>query len=195
MTPKEKQIETFYPASVQEWRLWLQQHHDKKPSIWIVCYKKETGIPTITWSEAVDEALCFGWIDSTRRSVDSGSFIQFFTRRKPTSTWSRINKEKVDRLTAEGRMTPAGQEVIEKAKKNGSWELLDQVEDLAIPKEMEKEFKLHPGSKDFFLGLSRSVRKQMLHWVTMAKLPETKHKRIKEIVTHAAQQQRAPRFR
>ncbi len=147
--------ETFYAASREEWRQWLDKHHGTKPSVWLVYYKKDTGIPTVTYPEAVDEALCFGWIDSTKKSLGNDRYMQLFTKRKPNSVWSKINKGKIERLTSEGLMTPAGFDSIETAKKNGSWTILDQVEELVIPKDLEKAFKSHKGSKDFFVSLSR----------------------------------------
>src|SRR5215217_6747928 len=117
MIKKEKEIETFCPASKEEWRQWLEAHHRSSQAVWLVQYKKKAGKATITWSEAVDEALCFGWIDSIRKSVDSETFIQFFGPRKPNnSVWSAINKEKVERLITEGLMTPLGHASIERAK-------------------------------------------------------------------------------
>lgn len=137
---------------------------------------------TLNWSDAVDEALCFGWIDSTVRPIDDEKFMRSFTKRKPKGTWSKINKEKITRLIADGLMMPTGLECIEKAKQNGSWEILDEVEELIIPKDLELAFKKHPGSKTAFLNLSKSVRKAMLHRVAFAKRPETKEKRIAEIL-------------
>lgn len=174
-------LETFCPASITEWRQWLKENHNKKQSIWLICYKKSSDKPTLAWSDAVDEALCFGWIDSTRRPIDNECFKQFFGRRKPNSTWSRVNKEKVEKLIADGRMTEAGLAVIEVAKQNGSWTLLDQVEDLIIPDDLEVAFSKHAGSKGFFLSQSKSVRKMMLSWIVLAKRDETRQKRIDEI--------------
>jgi uncharacterized protein YdeI (YjbR/CyaY-like superfamily) len=176
---------TFYPTSPQAWRKWLARHHESEKSVWLICYKKNSGKPTISWSDAVDEALCFGWIDSTRKTIDDEKFIQFFTRRKPTSMWSKINKEKVKQLIEEGRMMPAGYDSIERAKKNGSWNILDAVEELVIPEDLESAFGAHAGSKDFFMGLSKSVRKMMLGWIEFAKRPETRQKRIAEIAESA----------
>ncbi|MCE3294407.1 MAG: hypothetical protein K0R65_121 [Crocinitomicaceae bacterium] len=193
---KEKEHEpgTFYPSSKQEWRKWLEKNHDKEQSVWLICYKMKSGVPTISWSDAVDEALCFGWIDSTRKTRDEDSFIQFFTRRKAKSNWSKINKDKVKRLIEEKKMMPAGYASIETAKENGSWNILDEVEELSIPDDLEKAFKNHPGSKDFFLSLSKSVRKMMLYWIVSAKRPETKEKRISEIVEAAGKKQKLKRF-
>jgi uncharacterized protein YdeI (YjbR/CyaY-like superfamily) len=117
---QEKDIETFYPTSQQAWRMWLQENHRSKQSVWLVCYKKKANIPTVMWSDAVDEAICFGWIDSKRITIDDDKFMQFFTKRKPNGTWSKVNKEKIKQLTDKGLMTEAGFECIEKAKQNGS---------------------------------------------------------------------------
>jgi uncharacterized protein YdeI (YjbR/CyaY-like superfamily) len=192
---QQKSIETFYPKNLQAWRQWLKKNHKSKQSIWLICYKKESGIPTISWSEAVDEALCFGWIDSTRKSIDSEKFMQFFGKRKVSSTWSKINKEKITKLIAEGRMTKAGLESIEAAKQNGSWEILDSVEDLTIPKDLAKAFKTKACSKEFFMSLSKSVRKSMLQWIILAKRPETREKRINELAELASQKQKPKQFR
>jgi uncharacterized protein YdeI (YjbR/CyaY-like superfamily) len=191
----KKDVDTFCPASRQAWRQWLRKNHQSKQSVWLLLYKKGSNGPIISWSEAVDEALCFGWVDSTRKPVDEEKFIQFFSRRKPTGTWSKINKEKVQRLIDQRLMAKAGLMSIETAKQNGSWKILDDVEKLKLPKDLAKEFKTQPGSKDFFLGLSKSVRKSMLQWLVLAKRPETRQKRITEVVTLAAQKLKPKQFR
>lgn len=170
------------PANQKEWRAWLQENHDKEQSVWVIYYKVKSGKATMSWSDAVDEALCFGWIDSTRRSVDEERFMQFFCRRKPKSVWSKINKEKVERLTSEGLMTPAGQASIDKAKANGSWNILDEVETLTIPEDLQQAFKAERGSEEYFSGLSKSVKKVFLYRLMAAKRPETRAKRIEEIL-------------
>ena len=175
--------ETICPASREEWRQWLQEHHETSQSVWFVYYKKAAGKPSIPWSDAVDEALCFGWVDSIRKPLDAERFIQFFGKRKPKSTWSKINKEKVKRLIAEGKMMPAGYASIEVAKKNGSWTILDEVEELIIPDDLEAAFAERPGSKDHFMSLSKSARKVLLSGLVFAKRPETRQKRIDEIVS------------
>jgi len=194
MAEKEKETATVCPASRQEWRLWLQKNHGIKQSAWLVYYKKHSGKPSISWSEAVDEALCFGWIDSTKKTIDDESFMQFFCRRKPNSTWSKINKAKTVLLISEGLMEKAGYQSIDTAKQNGSWTILDGAEDLTIPKDLEKEFKTRPGSKAFFLSLSNSVRKAMLQWLVLAKQEVTRQKRIKEIAGLAAKQLKPKQF-
>lgn len=187
-------LETFCPADKQQWRAWLQENHEKEPSVWLIYYKMKSGMSTLSWSDAVDEALCFGWIDSTRKTLDDEKFMQFFCKRKPKSGWSKINKEKIERLTAEGWMAPAGLKAIEIAKENGSWALLDEVEKMTIPEDLEKALKDHPGAEAFFGGLTKSVTKMMLHWVVTAKRPETRQKRINEIAESAAQQLKPKQF-
>lgn len=191
---EKKETEQIYPASPQEWRSWLQKNHAKKDAVWVVFYKKSSGKPTLSWSEAVDQALCFGWIDSTKKTLDHEASIQFFSKRKAKSTWSKINKAKVIRLTEEGLMMPAGLASIERARENGSWTILDFVEELSIPKDLEKAFKARPGSKAFFLSLSRSARKMMLHRIVMAKREDTREKRISEIADSMGQKKRMPGF-
>lgn len=178
--------ETFCPISQREWRNWLEKNHEKKQSIWLICYKKSSDKPTLHWSDAVDEALCFGWIDSTKRSVDEESYMQYYGKRKPNSMWSKINKQKVEKLIADGRMTKAGLASIEVAKQNGSWTILDQVEELIIPDDLEAAFSKHAGSKGFFLSQSKSVKKMMLSWIVLAKRDETRQKRITEIAECAS---------
>ncbi|MPR36280.1 YdeI/OmpD-associated family protein [Salmonirosea aquatica] len=192
--PKEA-IETFYPASPQEWRQWLLENHQSKQCIWLIFYKKKSGRPSITWSEAVDQAICFGWIDSTARPIDEEKFMQYFCKRKPNSVWSKVNKGKVLRLINDGLMMQAGMDSIETAKRNGSWSILDEVEELIIPHDLEKEFSAHPGAADFFDSLSKSTRKSILQWLVMAKRQETRQNRMKEIAESAAQKLKPGPFR
>lgn len=188
-------LETFCPASQQEWREWLKENHNSKQFVWLICYKKRANIPTIFWSDAVDEALCFGWIDSTRKTIDDERFIQFFCKRKPNSNWSKINKAKVVRLIQDGLMQPAGYKSIETAKQNGSWTILDEVEELVIPPDLEKAFQNHKEAKEYFLSLSKSAKKIILYWIVSAKRPETRQNRINEIAELAAQKLKPKQFR
>lgn len=183
---QKEEIEIFYPTSQKEWRQWLIENHHSKQSVWLVFYNKVSTKPTVSWSNAVDEALCFGWIDSKKVAIDKEKAHQFFSKRKAKSTWSKINKNKVERLIDAGLMTDAGFRSIETAKQNGSWSLLDEVEELIIPKDLEKEFKTKPGSKRFFLSLSKSVRKNCLQRLVLARRTETRQKRIFELVELAS---------
>lgn len=182
-----KEVETYCPQSRTDWRQWLKKNHQSKQSVWLVYYSKKSNHPSISWSEAVDEALCFGWIDSTKKTIDDSSFMQFFSKRKPKSNWSKINKEKIQQLIDSKKMTKAGYESVEKAKQNGSWTILDEVEELIIPNDLEIAFTKHKGSKDYFLSLSKSARKIILGWIVLAKRQETRQKRINEIVKSAEQ--------
>ena len=191
----EKEIETISPKNRQEWRDWLQENHDKKQSVWLIYYKKKSNILTVTYSEAVDEALCFGWIDSKAKPLDEEKFMQFFSRRKAKSVWSRINKEKIERLINEGLMTCAGYHIIEIAKQNGSWTILDEAEALTIPKDLDEAFQNRPNAKNYFSSLSRSDKRNILQWLVLAKKQETRQKRISEIAELAGQNQKPKQFR
>jgi uncharacterized protein YdeI (YjbR/CyaY-like superfamily) len=186
--------ETFYPETKQQWREWLAENHSKKNSVWVIFYKKSAKKPSITWSEAVDEALCFGWIDSVKRKLDEERSIQFFSKRKPKSTWSRINKDKVETLSGAGLIAEAGWACIEMAKQNGSWEILDSVEDLVVPQDLEIELNARSDAMPFFMSLSKSAKKAMLQWLVMAKRPETRQKRITEIAECASQKKKPKQF-
>jgi uncharacterized protein YdeI (YjbR/CyaY-like superfamily) len=191
----KKDIETFHPKSRQEWREWLQNNYDKKTSVWLIYNKKKSNIPTVSYGEAVDEALCFGWIDSTAKPLDEEKYMQFFSKRKAKSVWSKINKDKIDRLTKEGLMTKAGFESVETAKQNGSWTILDDAEALIIPADLEIAFQKRQNARNYFLNLSRSDKRNILQWLTLAKREETRQKRIAEIVELAEQNLKPKQFR
>lgn len=189
------QIQEYYPTSLTAWKDWLAKNHDTSQAVWLVFYSKQSSKVSLTWSEAVDVALCYGWIDSKKVSKGNDEWHHFFSRRKEKSTWSKINKDKVAKLIDAGLMTTAGFRAIELAKQNGSWSLLDKVEELAMPKDLVKAFMLKPGSKAYFLSLSKSTRKAMLQWIVLAKRPETRQKRICEIAALAALKQKPEPFR
>jgi len=170
------------PSSQQEWRSWLEDNHATKKSVWLIYYKKKAGMPTISWSQAVDEALCFGWIDSIGKPVDENRYMQFFCQRKPKSAWSKINKEKVARLSAAGLISAAGLKAIETAIENKSWDALNEVEYLEMPKDLEKAFGRQLRAKRYFNGLSKSARKAILRWVLFAKKADTRTARTIEVV-------------
>jgi uncharacterized protein YdeI (YjbR/CyaY-like superfamily) len=184
---QEKEIETFAPESVADWRKWLQENHLSKQSVWLVCYNKSSGKKSITWAESVETALCFGWIDSKKIKIDADTSHQFFSKRKASGTWSKINKDKVAQLIENGLMTAAGYESIAVAKENGSWTILDEVEQLLIPEDLKEEFKNQPAAGAFFESLSKSSKKAILQWLVLAKRPETRQKRVNEVVELAAQ--------
>ncbi|MFB5946453.1 YdeI/OmpD-associated family protein [Albibacterium profundi] len=186
--------EVIHVNTRAEWRQWLAQNHQSKQSVWLVCNNQKSNLPVIPWGELVEEALCFGWIDSTRKTIDEFSFKQLFSKRKRKSTWSKVNKEKVQELIDNGLMTESGYGSIKNAKLNGSWTILDEVEELIIPPDLEKAFESYTGSKDYFISLSKSVRKMMLQWIVLAKRPETRQKRIDEVAECAGQNKKPKQF-
>ena len=181
----------FYAKDRQTWRKWLAKNHNSSPGIWLVYYKKDSGKTRVAYADAVEEALCFGWIDATVRPGDNDHYIQLFTPRKPKSGWSQINKGRIERLINEGLMTDAGQVKIDEAKKNGTWAKLDAVESMTIPPELEKEFKKSKKVKSFFDSLSKTGKKMVLYRLNAAKRPETKAKRMAEFIEAAKQQKNA----
>ena len=169
---------SFHPANKQEWRQWLEENHLNEEAIWLIINKKSSKRPNLTWPEAVEEALCFGWIDSTKRPIDSIKYEQYFSKRKADSTWSKINKEKIDELTEKGLIFEAGIKAVEAAKENGSWTILDSVEALIVPDDLTAAFEQYGSAFNFYNGLKKAAKKALLHCVVMAKTPETSQKRI-----------------
>jgi len=190
-----KEIETVCPESRTDWRKWLEKNHQSKQSVWLVFYKKKSKKPTLTWSEAVDEALCFGWIDSVKKTIDTEKYKQYFSKRKAKSNWSKINKDKVEILIEQGLMKEEGYKSIEIAKENGSWIILDGVEELEIPEDLKEEFANYKGSMEYFNSLSKSAKKILLYWGISAKRNETREKRIIEIAENASRNLKPKQFR
>ena len=173
------------PKSRREWRAWLTKHHRSAQGVWLVYAKKHTGLPSLNWQDGVEEALCFGWIDSLRKPVDDTYFKQLYTPRKVKSNWSAINKAAAERLIAEGVMTAAGLAAIEVAKANGSWNVIDHVESLIVPDDFRKALAKNKAARAGFDALSPFVRKQFLYRLNSAKRPETRAKRIAELIDAA----------
>jgi uncharacterized protein YdeI (YjbR/CyaY-like superfamily) len=169
---------TFEPESRQEWRSWLAEFHSRLPGIWLVYRKVSTGLPSVSYGDAVEEALCFGWIDTTVNPIDPTRYRQLFTVRKVRSTWSKLNKTRVAALTAAGAMMPAGLAAIERAKMDGSWESLDAVEALILPPDLEAALRMNPRASERYHALSPSRRKMILYALNQAKRPETRAARI-----------------
>ncbi|MBN1463752.1 MAG: YdeI/OmpD-associated family protein [Paludibacteraceae bacterium] len=190
-----KDAEDYCPSNKKDWRKWLEMNHDKKDGIWLIFNKKKSSNYNLSWSESVDVALCFGWIDSIKRPIDSTQYKQYFSKRKAKSNWSEINKAKVKTLIDQGLMQEAGYKSIEIAKENGSWSILDEVEAQVIPVDLKRAFAAYRGSMDFFDSLSKSVKKGLLYWVISAKRKETRQKRIEEIVKNASINLKPKQFR
>jgi uncharacterized protein YdeI (YjbR/CyaY-like superfamily) len=174
----EDGLPQVYAADRAAWRAWLETHGETSAAVWLVYYKKDAGRPSITWSEAVEEALCFGWIDSKAKPIDDLRYRQYFSPRKPKSPWSKINKASVERLIAAGLMREPGLRAIERAQANGSWSALDDVEALIIPDDLAVAFAAAPGTREGFDRLSRTNRRIILHRIATAKRPETRAGRI-----------------
>ena len=172
----------------------MHLNHKKKDSIWLIIHKKSAENPTISWSEAVDEALCFGWIDSVKKPIDNHRYKQYFSKRKAVSTWSKINKDKIATFIEQGLITDEGYKSVEIAKKNGSWSILDDVEALIIPNDLKDEFKNFEGAKEYFESLSKSNKKSILQWIIMAKRKETRDKRIQETAKLASKKLKPKQF-
>jgi len=170
------------PKSRKAWRAWLQKHHATSSGILLVYTKKHTGLSSLDWDEAVEEALCFGWIDSKRLPLDGDFFLQTFTPRKPKSRWSGLNKKRVATLVKTGLMTPAGQKAIDLAKKTGTWAALDHVDALVIPPDLKEALAKAPAAAARLKTLTVSRQKQFLYFLNDAKREETRVKRIAHIL-------------
>ncbi len=177
------------------WREWLVQYHSIAKGVWLVYHKKASGQPSVSYAEAVEEALCFGWIDSTMRPVDEQRYMQLFTPRKSGSEWSGLNKERVARMIEQGKMTKAGMKKIDESKKDGTWKKLEQVEAMILPEDLAKRMSRSKKAMAYFESLKKTNKKYLLHWLNTAKRPETRQKRIDEIYEALKQEQMPARFR
>jgi uncharacterized protein YdeI (YjbR/CyaY-like superfamily) len=181
-------------ASRAQWRAWLKRHQTQKASIWLVRYKKGLA-KHIPWSEIVDEALCFGWIDSRGRKLDDERSLLLVGPRKPKSAWSEINRNKVDQLIADGLMTDAGIKMIALAKITGTWDALKHSDTLTVSPDLEKAFAKSKTARSHFDAFPKSVKKAILEWINQAKRPETRAARIAETVERAKTNIRANQWR
>jgi uncharacterized protein YdeI (YjbR/CyaY-like superfamily) len=186
---------SVHPETRAEWRTWLEQHHTRTEGVWLIRYKKPTGKLRFDYEEAVEEALCFGWIDSKGNKLDDERSLLWFAPRKPKTGWSKLNKERIDRLMVQGLMKPAGLAKVEAAKQDGSWTALDAIEALEIPSDLETAFSAYAAAKQNFEAFPRSVKRGILEWIASAKKPETRAKRIAETAQLAAQNIRANQWR
>ena len=172
------------------WRAWLEANHATASGAWLVSWKRGHG-SAVDYGEAVEEALCFGWVDSTAGTIDERRSKLYFAPRKANSVWAASNKERVARLIAEGLMAPAGLAVIERAKSNGSWTVLDSVEQGVVPDDLAASFAAHPPAAEHCGAFPKSVRRAILAWIAQAKRPETRAARVDETAMRAARNERA----
>jgi uncharacterized protein YdeI (YjbR/CyaY-like superfamily) len=178
-----------------QWRAWLLEHHASSPGIWLSRWKKGSGRPQVSYDDVVEEALCFGWIDSQPRSVDDLRSLIRVSPRSPRSSWSAANKARVERLTAAGLMHPAGLAVVEAAKASGTWFALDQVEQLAEPPDLAARLNADPDARGEWDAFPRSARRAILEWLGTAKTEATRAKRLERIVADARLGLRANQWR
>jgi uncharacterized protein YdeI (YjbR/CyaY-like superfamily) len=183
----EQVYEQYYAPDRAAWRAWLQEHHQTTPGIWLVYYKKESGKPRVAYADAVEEALCFGWIDSRPNTLDAERYAQLFTPRQVKSPWSRLNKERAERLIAQGLMAPAGLAAIEAAKQAGTWDIYNEIEDLRVPPDLQAALAQQPAAERNFAAFSPTTQKQLLWWLASAKRPETRANRLAQLVAAAAE--------
>jgi len=175
----------------QDWEAWLDEHHANTKGVWLKIAKKGTNIPSVTYAEALDSALCYGWIDGQKGSFDEQYWLQKFSPRGPKSGWSQINCDKVTALIAEGRMQPAGMRQVEQAKADGRWDLAyDSQSKITIPEDFQRELDKNQQAQDFFKTLNSVNRYAVLHRIQIAKKPETRAALIEKYINMLSQHQK-----
>jgi len=175
-------LKRVQPKSRAAWRAWLDKNHASSTGVWLVFAKKHTGLPTLSYDDAVQEALCFGWIDSLVKSIDDRFHMQMFTPRKPKSAWSATNKARVAALIKSDLMTPAGLAAIALAKKTGAWNAYAKVDALTIPPELQRAFDASPAARKNWPTYSASAQRSFLHMVNNFKRPETREKYARRVI-------------
>jgi uncharacterized protein YdeI (YjbR/CyaY-like superfamily) len=180
-------FEYFYAPDRAAWRAWLAENHQSKVGVWLIYYKKNSGKPSIPYPEAVKEALCYGWIDSKINKLDEVSYKQVFTPRKPKSVWSKVNKEYLQELFAQGLMTEAGLKTIEIAQQNGSWTSIDDIENLILPADFAEALQNNPTAASYYEQFSKTAKKSILLYITGSKKAEVRAERIVETIQLAEQ--------
>ena len=186
-----KNYPVYYAEDTLSWRKWLEDHGGNISSVFLILYKKSCGVPSITYDEAVNVALCYGWVDSKINKRDEISWYQYFAKRNPKSNWSRINKLKVEQLISNGLMTKNGLEMIRLAEETGTWTALDDVENLIMPEEMKTMMNHNTVALQYWEKFPKSVKRGILEWICNAKKIETKMARIEKTVLLAAENKRA----
>jgi uncharacterized protein YdeI (YjbR/CyaY-like superfamily) len=181
-------FERFEPKSRAHWRKWLERNHATCPGLWLVFRKKPTRV--LPYADAVEEALCFGWIDSLLRPIDGDTYMQLFTPRKAKSRWSALNKRRVAALLEQRLIAPAGQAAIDAAKRLGTWTAMDEVEALVVPPDLKKALARDRTARAEFERLAPSMRKGCLHHLHDAKTPETRARRLAAVLTFIVTKQR-----
>ncbi len=182
--------ERFEPASLAAWSAWLAEHHSATPGVWLVTHKASTGLAAFDYEAAIVEALRWGWVDSTQRTVDDQRTMMWYAPRRPGSVWTRNNKQRVAGLEEVGRMQPAGAAAVEAARASGMWTLMDDVEDLVVPADLAAALDTRPGAREQWDAFPPSARKQALAWIVVAKRAETRAARVIEVAEKSAHGER-----
>ncbi len=195
-TQRSDGFPVYGATSAADWRNYLANHHDKLPNTWLVIYKKDSQVASLTYEEARDEALCFGWVDSKPNKRDAESYYLFFARRNPTSNWSRVNKARVVALEAAGKLAAPGLAMVAEAKRRGTWDALNDVEDLVVPDDLEAAFhRIGGDARHHWNNFPPSVQRSILEWIFNGKRAATRAKRIEETVNMAYNNERANQWR
>ncbi len=182
-------VKTFYAKSRKEWRKWLTQHAETEKRVYLIVYHKKSGKPSVGFQEAIDEALCFGWIDSKGKRRDQNSSYWCFSKRNPKSTWGRTSRERAAHLIQSGLMTDQGLAMIELAKRTGTWEAYPDAENLIVPFDLQQQLKENPVAQTNFESFAPSSKRIVLRWIAAAKRAETRQRRIKQTVELAEENQ------
>ena len=182
-----KNTECTPAKDLKAWSKWLEKNHIDKKSVFLILYKKNSGISSITKGDAIQEALCWGWVDSKVNSRDEKSYYLYFSKRNPKSNWSAINKRTILKLKKENRLQPAGIEMIKLAKKTGTWDALNDVDNLIVPHDLKEALSKRKSATENFNAFSPSMRRGILEWIFNAKKPETRTNRIEKTASLAAQ--------
>lgn len=180
----------FYAKDRDVWRRWLEQNHAGASEVWLVFYKKHTGKPCPSYNEAIEEALCFGWIDGIKRRIDGERYAFRFTPRNPKSIWSPSNVERARKLIAEGAMRPEGMRLVEAAKASGAWDRALKPPVFEMPKEFKDALSANKKAGVFFESLPPSQKRQYIGWIASAKRPETREKRLQKALELLNRRQR-----
>lgn len=181
----------YHAETRKQWRTWLQRHGQSAPGVWLCSWRSVTGKPRCPYPEVVEEAICFGWIDSTAGILDDERSLQLITPRKPKSSWTRLNRQRFADMEKAGLMTAGGRRVAEIARANGYWTLYDSVEDLIDPDDLVAALRANAAAQTAWNAFPPTARKQMLWWILSAGRPETRQRRIETIVAKAAVGERA----
>jgi len=194
MPAKKESLKELFFKNRRELRKWLQKNYAQPESVWLIIHKKNSTGKSITIPEAVEEGLCFGWIDSKANKIDDEKYKLLFCPRKPKSVWSKVNKARIERLIAEGLMAAPGLAKIDAAKKSGSWTSIDAIEEYVMPAELKKALTKNKSAKKNFEAFPPSAKKAIYHWIISAKTEQTLQKRVLETVSQAEKNVRANQY-